>query len=115
MSALYTRMIFLLKCHSLLKSCISPSRTRGGWPSKSPDAFARHRPIRRGTLAEQLARAVAEPKSRERYKLRHVAGEAVKYALGGAIFVLGATFVLGGRERMKQDLSKLSVRRPGHA
>ena len=69
-----------------------------------------HRPVRRGTLAEHLYRAVAKPKSGENQRLRNALGKGLKYAVGGAVFYFGVALALGGRERVRADLEKLQVR-----
>ncbi len=68
-----------------------------------------HRPVRRGTLAEHLYRAVAKPKSGENQRLRNALGKGLKYAVGGAVFYFGVALALGGRERVRADLEKLQV------
>ncbi|BDA49236.1 probable Septin-7 [Coccomyxa sp. Obi] len=64
-------------------------------------------PVRRGTLAEHLYRAVAKPKSGENQRLRNALGKGLKYAVGGAVFYFGVALALGGRERVRADLEKL--------
>lgn len=72
-------------------------------------AICTHRPVRRGTLAEHLYRAVAKPKSGENQRLRNALGKGLKYAVGGAVFYFGVALALGGRDRVRADLEKLQV------
>ncbi|EIE24975.1 hypothetical protein COCSUDRAFT_83668 [Coccomyxa subellipsoidea C-169] len=64
-------------------------------------------PVRRGTLAEHLYRAVAKPKSGEQQRIRKAIGKGLKYAVGGAVFYFGVALVLGGKARVREDLEKL--------
>lgn len=67
------------------------------------------RPVRRGTLAEHLYRAVAKPKSGEQQRIRKALGKGLKYAVGGAVFYFGVALVLGGKSRVREDFEKLQV------
>jgi len=65
--------------------------------------------VQRGTLAEHLYRAVAKPKSGEQRRLRDALGKGLRYAVGGAVFYFGVALLLGGRDRVREDLEKLQV------
>jgi hypothetical protein len=60
-------------------------------------------------LAEHLYRAVAKPKSGEQRRLRDALGKGMRYAVGGAVFYFGVALLLGGRDRVREDLEKLQV------